>query len=397
MSMKRRRDVARLSYMIAVVLAAWMGVSFVTSMTSIDRAEARVEPGVHPVLVPGYSYLGNASCSGAECHSADKATVQSGQNIGDELNIWSQWDPHAHTFEQLGNDVSKKISTALKIADAKTSDRCLGCHAINIPAAQRGELFDLSSGVSCEVCHGPAEKWKDPHAKAGWTQAKRQEVGPKGLMDQFGLVDTSNLSVRAHTCVACHLQIDKDMIDAGHPPLEFEMYAYNYYTTKKPNVQYAIHWDATPGQMTDAKLWATGQAAAHEASSQQVQHWKSKGWDTADAQALADVYKAGLDIAEKHFGARTAAELAQAQYTPAKAAAAAADLAKAGAMAQTKLQRRIIGFGVAALGSSVYDAKGQGVPDAFWNSYFTATAGEAGDAYQQALNAMAQIAAQGAQ
>lgn len=381
-----------------VRIAAWsisaLAFAGATIVGNIDRADARIDPGVHDIVVPGLTYLGNASCSGSECHSAEKATEQTGQMIGDELNIWSQYDPHAFAYETLQNDKSKQIAAKLSIEP--TSDRCIGCHAINPKQEMRGEQFDLAAGVNCEACHGPAEKWKDPHAKAGWTKQQMETIGAKGLLDQYGLVATANLSIRAHTCVACHLQIDKDLIDAGHPPLEFEMYAYNYYTSKKEGKQWYVHFDNPTGVMIDAKLWATGQAAAHEAAAAQVRSWQAKGWDTASAESLANIYKVGLDIAEKHFGAREAAKLDTAAYTPAKAAAAASDLARAAGEAKDKLQRRIVGFGVTALGASVFDGKGQQVPQEFWDQYFTATSGEGGEAYQAALNKMAEIASKAA-
>ncbi len=36
-------------------------------------------------------------------------------------------------------------------------------------------------------------------------------------MKERGLLDTSYLSVRAGLCVSCHMAIEKDMIDGGHP------------------------------------------------------------------------------------------------------------------------------------------------------------------------------------
>jgi hypothetical protein len=52
--------------------------------------------------------MGNASCAGSKCHSADKATEQSGQLIGDENNIWDSGDPHSHAFVSLESDYASK-------------------------------------------------------------------------------------------------------------------------------------------------------------------------------------------------------------------------------------------------------------------------------------------------
>ena len=348
-------------------------------------------PAEHPIVKPGLMYQGNASCTGSKCHTADEATEQSGQMIGDESIIWADKDPHAHAYVSLSDETSKKIAAALKIADAATSDRCLECHAMNAPAAQRGEGFAITDSVGCESCHGPGEKYLSPHAEAGWTMQQRGKVDAAGLFKEFGLLDTANLAVRAQVCVACHLQLDKDMIDAGHPPLAFEMYEYNYYISKNPDKEFARHWDDPTGEMRDAQLWATGQAAALVAAQTQVKDWKAKGWDTADAEGLVKLYQAGLDIAKKHFGAADLEGLTKAQYTPEKCAAAAADLAAQAGVPTNALQRRVLAFGVTALGSAAFDGAGKEAPDAFWAAYDTAFSAEGAD-YAAALKAMADAA-----
>lgn len=377
-----------------IILTAVVAYGSLCWIGGRPAAQARVEKGVHPIIVPGLKYLGNASCAGAECHSADEAKEQTGQMIGDEANIWAEADPHALAYETLANEESKKIATTLKIDSAAQSTRCLSCHAIDAPPAQRGEKFALINAVGCESCHGPAEKWMEPHKKAGWTAEQRKAIGPDGLLKEYGLVDTSNLSVRAHTCVACHLQIDKDLIDAGHPPLEFELYAYNYYVSKKPDKEYRVHWGdgLEPPKFWDAKLWAAGQAAAHEASSAMVEQWKTKGWHTAEAQALADIYAGGLEIVKKHFGTDTAAGVTDAQLTPGKAAAAANELAALAPKAKDQIHRRIIAYGVAALTSSAYAEAGKELPENFWNSYYAALEAADDAAFKQAIEGMTAVA-----
>jgi hypothetical protein len=363
------------------------------AMMSEPAAVARVAPGVHPIILPGLTYMGNASCAGSNCHSADKATEQSGQLIGDESNIWSESDPHAHAYTTLENDASKAIAAKLKLASATGAAQCLACHSMNVPKAQQGELFSFENGAGCESCHGPGQKYLNPHAEKGWTAKQRGALGGQGLIDQFGLVDTSNLAIRAHTCVACHLQIDKDMIDAGHPPLEFELYAYNYYVSKKADKQYAQHWTEPTDKMQDARLWAAGQVAALEAAGAQTAAWKAKGWDTAQSAALEKLYKTGAEIAARHLGVKTAADAQGAKLSAAQTSAAAAELAGSAAGAGDAIQRRVIAFGVAALGASTFEAKGAAAPDAFWDAYNAAVSGatDGGDAYVAGVKKMAEL------
>ena len=67
-------------------------------------------------------------------------------------------------------------------------------------------------------------------------------------------------------------------------------------------------------------------------------------------------------------------------------------LAQVADQAKTNIQRRIIGFGVAGLGASVFDGRGQDAPDEFWEAYSAATSGEGGDAYLAAVKLMAELA-----
>jgi len=367
------------------LLATGLVLLWVTAGFVLDT-QARFGEGVQPTTIPGLSYLGNASCAASGCHAEAEATIQSGQKIGDESNIWSAHDPHAGAFRTLKNDESVAMAAKLSIDDAATSSKCLTCHAMDVPDKRRGELFAITDSVGCESCHGPAEKWLNPHAEKGWTIGQRASIGSKGMFDTLGLVDTSSIEARANTCVACHLQIDKAMVDAGHPALTFELYAYNYYTSYHGG-EYAIHWDEPTDRMIDVRLWAAGQAAGRHAAIAQAQQWKDPA-----ADALLAVYEAGFAVAKKHFGADTVAGLAAAEYTAANTAAAAKELASKADDATTVATRRIIGSGVAAIASSSFEASGKEIPEAFWDAYDRATSGEGGEDYAKALNAMADLA-----
>jgi len=88
------------------------------------------------------------------------------------------------------------------------------------PAAeQRGERFKASDGVSCEACHGPAEKWIASHVAPGGD--------PRGERGQR-LYPTSDPVALARLCLSCHFG-NKDkfvthrIMGAGHPRISFEL------------------------------------------------------------------------------------------------------------------------------------------------------------------------------
>ena len=159
-----------------------------------------------------YKYTGAASCGASNCHGSTKPKAdfpKLNENI-----VWFQKDKHAKAYATLTNEKLKsgvspsKIATNLKIAKAEASGKCLVCHAVDVKPELRGPKFDISEGVHCDGCHGPAEKWLEPHAEKGWTH--EQSV-------KLGMYDTKNFLLRAEKCVSCHLQIDaRD--GGGRPP-----------------------------------------------------------------------------------------------------------------------------------------------------------------------------------
>ncbi|HEX2713690.1 MAG TPA: multiheme c-type cytochrome, partial [Candidatus Acidoferrales bacterium] len=78
-------------------------------------------------------------------------------------------DKHSRAFTALSNPVAVRMARILGLARADAAPKCLACHALDVPANERGRTFDLSDGVSCESCHGPASAWLGPHTAKDWT------------------------------------------------------------------------------------------------------------------------------------------------------------------------------------------------------------------------------------
>ena len=86
----------------------------------------------------------------------------------------------------------------------------------------RGDKFDPEDGVSCESCHGAAERWLESHAVLETTHQQNLDNG---------LADTVSLSNRANLCLSCHFgdnskSVTHDLYGAGHPRLTFELDTY---------------------------------------------------------------------------------------------------------------------------------------------------------------------------
>ncbi len=163
-------------------------------------------------------YTGPGSCSSPSCHGGVQERDQTSV-LQNEYSTWVVRDKHAQAFANLTNPVGVRIARIMGLPSPDTAPRCLACHALDVPVDQRARTFDLTDGVGCENCHGPASAWLGPHTTRGWKYEKSLELG---------LYDTRDLVKRSEKCLSCHLgtaekSVDHELIAAGHPDLYFEL------------------------------------------------------------------------------------------------------------------------------------------------------------------------------
>jgi hypothetical protein len=184
-------------------------------------------------------FLGEPSCNSSSCHGG-------AGEMRNQCLTWSRLDFHTRSFATLTTARSTRIGETLKISQPAAEARCTVCHAPfqTVPAAQMSAAIDFTKGVSCENCHGAAENWIRSHTRTDYTHADRVQAGMRDLLD---------VRVRANTCVACHQNVDADLLRAGHPELIFEL---DGQAVTEPR-----HWRKSidaPGP----QIWLAGQAAA---------------------------------------------------------------------------------------------------------------------------------------
>ncbi len=196
-------------------------------------------------------YNGPGGCASSSCHGSiqPKQITRVPQN---EYSIWAGQDKHARAYQVLSNDVSVRIGKILNLkSPPNQSQKCLACHALSVSPEMRAQTFDISDGVSCEHCHGPAAGWLGPHTVKDW------ETRPADQKAQLGMRDLRDLAIRSHTCLHCHVgteeqSVDHQMIAAGHPDLTFEL---NLFSGVMPR-----HWkDPDDNPWFGTKEWAVGQ------------------------------------------------------------------------------------------------------------------------------------------
>jgi hypothetical protein len=167
-------------------------------------------------------------------------------------------DKHAtRAYPVLMEERSQRIARNLGLKEpAHQAKLCLDCHAHNPAPAQRGERFKVIDGVSCEACHGPAEKWLAAHVQPGATHADNVK---------HGLFPANEPVAQARLCLSCHFG-NKDkfvthrMMGAGHPRMSFELDTFSQ--TQPPHFVVDADWQKRKGSHDGVRVWAIGQALA---------------------------------------------------------------------------------------------------------------------------------------
>jgi cytochrome c554/c'-like protein len=218
-------------------------------------------------------YIGPGSCAATSCHGSVKPIAGS-RVLQNEYSTWIIQDKHNRAYQALTGEVGERMARILKLgAKAEEAPKCLACHALNPPPEQRGRAFEISEGVTCENCHGPASGWLGPHTTRSWAHEKSVALG---------MTDTRNVIHRTEKCLECHLGtknkfVDHEMIAAGHPDLYFEL---DSFSAVMPQ-----HWkvprETEPGKPAEdavwvgVREWSTGQAVQLRAAMERLS-WRAK-------------------------------------------------------------------------------------------------------------------------
>jgi Cytochrome c554 and c-prime len=177
--------------------------------------------------------------------------------LQNEYVTWSRSDKHARSYAVLLNDRSKEIAKKLALPEpAHKSDLCLDCHTHNPKPAQRGEGFQITDGVACEACHGPADRWIKAHVEPEATHTENVA---------HGMYPTNDDVARARLCLSCHIGnqekfVTHKIMAAGHPRMGFEL---DTFTQIGPaHFQIDADWQKRKGTWDGVHAWAIGQAVA---------------------------------------------------------------------------------------------------------------------------------------
>src|SRR5437899_6281787 len=218
-------------------------------------------------------YIGPGSCAATSCHGSVKPVADS-RILQTEYTTWILKDKHSRAFQVLRGEVGERMARILKLGTkAEESPKCLACHALYAMPEQRGRAFEISEGVSCENCHGPASAWLGSHTTRDLPHEKSVAQG---------MHDTRNVIRRTEKCLECHLGtknkfVDHEMIAAGHPDLFFELDSFSAVMPR--------HWktprESEPGKPVEdaawvgVREWSAGQAVQLRAAMERLA-WRAR-------------------------------------------------------------------------------------------------------------------------
>jgi hypothetical protein len=238
----------------------------ILGLAPLSSARAQNEPG---------RYIGPGSCAATSCHGSVKPVAGS-RIFQNEYSTWILKDKHSRAYQALTGDVGEHMARILKLgAKAEEAQKCLVCHALYTTPEQRGRPFDISEGVSCENCHGPAQGWLGQHTAKDSVEKHAKSV-------ELHMTDTRSVIARTEKCLECHLGtsqkfVDHEMIAAGHPDLFFELDSFSAIMPRHWNQprQTPSNQPAEDPAWVGVRDWSTGQAVQLRKSMDRLV-WRAK-------------------------------------------------------------------------------------------------------------------------
>ena len=137
-----------------------------------------------------------------------------------ELLAW-QKSQHFRTYRDLpSSKAAESIADRLGIFDITEEADCLQCH-FTLRKQEPARPPKAVSGISCELCHGPAKNWINVHNDLG-AHKNRPEAEPHehraarlAKAHEHGMRPLTNLYDFAASCFRCHTVPNERLVNVG--------------------------------------------------------------------------------------------------------------------------------------------------------------------------------------
>lgn len=160
--------------------------------------------------VPDLSYdpdliVGASECG--RCHSVELLSWQKSHHFGTYRNL-----PSSKAAEEIAN--------RLDIFDITEEADCLQCH-FTLKKETPDHPPKAVSGISCELCHGPAKNWINLHNDLGIykdnIEDEPAEHKAKRLSNAYahGMKPLTNLYAFVASCFGCHTVPNERLVNVG--------------------------------------------------------------------------------------------------------------------------------------------------------------------------------------
>ena len=132
------------------------------------------------------------------------------------LEVWFE-SRHATSFHEMPKlETTQAMLKRLGVRNMTRAGLCVSCH---FTVTGTGPSARPVAGVSCESCHGPAERWNKVHAEySGKTpETETAEERKKRWRDSeaAGMIRPHHTYRVAKNCLECHIVNYEELVDRG--------------------------------------------------------------------------------------------------------------------------------------------------------------------------------------
>lgn len=280
-----------------LVCGAALALVFMLTQAWSKEAPARVARIVGP-------YDSQDGCE--KCHVQEVMAWRASSHHG-TLDLLRTHEEAPKIFAKLREAKAEGLGTS---NDPRLATRCARCHATTYVRPNHTEGMPLW-GVSCESCHGPAERWVHGHGAyrvSGRMSAEQKSrlEGPEDRAARLsdataaGMVRPENLYGLATNCLRCHIVDDAELVEVGGHPSQSPGFEFMSWTQGEVRHNFLLTSENAPSAPERRRvMYVVGTLAALEANVRALAKAKDRGgYATAIISRIEASVETLLDLSD---------------------------------------------------------------------------------------------------